>query len=375
MTEPPDKYRTLKIPLERLQYKDNDYTAISNAVFRTHKLTIQVYQFLRAYILYQHSHNIGIIQIDDDVLHMVHKALVKPSCGPKPKGNNNQMFTSFTNFYDIEFKHFVNQNNKDKIDGFNLSVIISYNCIDMLKNIENNIKMNFFTYLKQFVNESLKSSINRSLEKYSGEERTEKRKQFNKELYAIKQDLINNTLLSPERHHGWINKYRNKILPIEYTHSYQHDINLYPQKYMKYMIVMNEFLEKKNLKCFQFFPLRTDIVPKFVQIDTKALIELLVTEEKQKYLSKLTFYQKDLWDTCFNTKHKIFKMKGYTFDHCITTDGLSASIRFLNTKYAEKQITKKENIAKARAATRVLNKDLTQDEIDQNKKDKKAKLC
>jgi len=42
------------------------------------------------------------------------------------------------------------------IDGLNLSHILSYIATDMVTNIENNIKLNFVSYVKRFTNSSFK---------------------------------------------------------------------------------------------------------------------------------------------------------------------------------------------------------------------------
>ena len=108
------------------------------------------------------------------------------------------------------------------------------------------------------------------------------------------------------------------------------------------MIEMNKLLEDKKLKCFQFFPLRVDIIPKFIQIDTKSLVQIFVKAEKKKYLDKLNDYKNELWSTYFKTSHKIFGQKRYIFDNCVGTDGFSVSIRFINNKYVESENNKKE---------------------------------
>lgn len=43
---------------------------------------------------------------------------------------------------------------ENKLDGINLSQILIYTATDMLTNIENNIKLHFFKYVKRFVNSS-----------------------------------------------------------------------------------------------------------------------------------------------------------------------------------------------------------------------------
>ena len=46
--KPPDKYKTLKISFKQLIKQNIDYSNLIDAVIRTNKLTILVYQFMRA---------------------------------------------------------------------------------------------------------------------------------------------------------------------------------------------------------------------------------------------------------------------------------------------------------------------------------------
>jgi len=104
---------------------------------------------------------------------------------------------------------------------------------DMVTNIENNIKQNFFTYVKRFVNASFKKQHNDILDKCQKGEKTKKREELYKDLYDIKEDLFNGTLNSKNIYHEWINENRENVLPSEYTHSYEFDIENNPQKYLK----------------------------------------------------------------------------------------------------------------------------------------------
>ena len=48
------------------------------------------------------------------------------------------------------------------------------------------------------------------------------------------------------------------------------------------MIYMCLEIEKLETKSFQFFPLRTDIIVKFIPIDTKSIVEIFVKSDKNK---------------------------------------------------------------------------------------------
>lgn len=107
--------------------------------------------------------------------------------------------------------------------------------IDILTNIENNIKLNFPKYVKIFVNSCFKKQNKELLEKKCEKgTKTKLRKKLNKDLYEIKEDLLNSTLGKPNnKYHEWINKHKIHIFPAKYKNSYEFDIQNNPQNYIK----------------------------------------------------------------------------------------------------------------------------------------------
>ena len=202
------------------------------------------------------------------------------------------MLEEFEKFYQ---EHYKNLNYENKINGSYLSQILNSMAVDMLTNIENNIKLHFFKYLNRFVNSSFKKQNNDLVEKAEKGKKTEIRKQLNKEIQEIKQDLLNNTLNSNSKYHNWINTHRNNIFYKDFVNSYEFDVENNPQKYLKSMIYMCLEIEKTETKSFQFFPLRTDIIVKFIPIDTKSIVEIFVKKDKGKILSNIEKYKKKLW--------------------------------------------------------------------------------
>lgn len=77
-------------------------------------------------------------------------------------------------------------------------------------------------------------------------------------------------------------------------------------------------IEKESTKAFQFFPLRTDIIMKYIPIDTKSLIELFVENDKNDYLTDIEHTKHDLWSKYFKLNNKVFKQKDYVFDYRIS---------------------------------------------------------
>jgi len=166
----------------------------------------------------------------------------------------------------------------------NLSQILGYNATSILTAIENNIKCHFFDYIRRFINSYFTHIYQEEI----------KNKEFKKQLFTdlkkLKNDIIYHTTTCDSKFHEWLKNNRNNIVPKEFhKNGYYYDIQVSPQKYFKHMIWMNIELEKIEGKMYQFMPLRTDLIPKFIPLDTKCLIEILVDKDKNKYLKDIEF--------------------------------------------------------------------------------------
>ena len=89
--------------------------------------------------------------------------------------------------------------------------------------------------------------------------------------------------------------------------------------------------------------MRTDIIPKFVKLDTTTLVHLLMTKNqgnKSEYLTEgnLKKYENKKWKFFFRTERQCFKKPKYTFHHMIETDGVSCSILMLRNDLIGKKI-------------------------------------
>jgi hypothetical protein len=365
--KPPDKLRTVKcsfisilkkqktnFSLVDIKKLETDNIIIEKKIFsaicRTQQIITHTYQFLRLWILRKYKNNQEIPIITQDTIKMAFKTLIKDSCGPKPQGNNLILLEEFTKFYNKKYSKLLT--NKDKIDGSCLSQILSYSAVDMITNIENNIRINFISYVKRFVNSSFRKINNEILELAPYGTKVDKRKELNKDLFEIKEDLLNSTLLSNIKYHNWINLHRNNIFPSEYTHSYDFDVKNNPHKYIKNMIYMCLELERLEVKSFQFFPLRTNISPKYCPIDTKSIIEILVDKEalvklkknnQQELKDDIEGNKHSLWSHYFDLDNPVFYQKNYSFDYRISTDCLGVSIQLINNDLIEKANDQKHN--------------------------------
>jgi hypothetical protein len=135
------------------------------------------------------------------------------------------------------------------------------------------------------------------------------------------------------------------ILPSEIKKSIHYDIKVRPFEYLKGMLYMNSILEKQENKLFQPLPLRNNIIPKHILIDTASLINLFCPEKDSKgnkikkgeLLSNVKDNQSEVWSNFINLKDKIFKNKYYQFHNQIQTDGISCCLLFIRKDLKDKK--------------------------------------
>jgi hypothetical protein len=99
--KPPDKITTIKCPLKLILKDENYKSIIFDACYRTNQIVIHTYQFLILWILNKYNNNEQIQIIDENLIKMCFKSLIKESSGPKPKGNNFKLLEEFKKFYAV----------------------------------------------------------------------------------------------------------------------------------------------------------------------------------------------------------------------------------------------------------------------------------
>ena len=328
------KYKCIKVPLNKIIKNDQSILNIINdAVYRANKITCKAYLLLRLWVLDKYHNNIDIPEIDTDIITKCIKSFLYASSGSK--SNNINLINEFIL---LRQSYFGDKKNEYE-NGEHLNAILDYYKITMITCIENNIKMHYFSYIKKYVYSYFKKLNEEKLKNKNF------RSEFYKELKKVYEDILFDQYNSPKSYHKWINEIKPKIRPMQFNTSLHYDITIKPTRYLKYMIFMCLELEKIEAKSFQFMPLQTNLTPKHVQIDTKAIIELLVDTkihinlfEKCKNIKAFTKteLQKNIrmnkpyiWDEFFNITQK---KKNYSFDHTIITDGYAASLRFIYNK-------------------------------------------
>jgi hypothetical protein len=255
-----------------------------------------------------------------------------------------------------------------------MSYILAYEAIDMTTNIHVNIQEHFIQHLNKFVNiifnlKQRQEAITRS--DLSREEKRQRRLDLNREFREVKNDLttFNQELTADEQYHEWIKRQRRLIYGDKtgFDHdSIYYDLKSNTRDYIKPMIYIGKELEtiynrianaikegdQKNVKpkiqqirLFNVLPLRTNIIPKSICLDTPAIIQNLIGESTAELLKT---YKRDnryheIWSKFFNLDKRVFK-KGrdkYGFNYMIKTDAVSVSVLFIRLDENGKPMTKR----------------------------------
>jgi len=172
----------------------------------------------------------------------------------------------------------------------------------------------------------------------------------------------------------WKTTHLHNIFPANISKSVYYDVKVRPFEYLKGMLYMNEVLEKQpppqekpqtqkqeqkqekdqsktkkqkkqtqQNKLFQPLPLRTNIVPKHILLDTASLVSLFCPSNKTDGIKKgelhknLKENQHDIWNAFLNLNHKIFRNNSYQFHHQIQTDGISCCLLFIRKEFKDKK--------------------------------------
>lgn len=417
--------KTIKVKLKNFFKSTIDYSFLFDSVKRANEIIFTCSHFIRSYLLNEYMNNNNLPQLNEPFIRMCFKVMCKKTKGPKNK--NQLLFNKLEDYYLNSFyknikqannkpnknkfiddfiknnfskndkikeikkniincekcdnnkikecqKNLINYLNKYKFDSSNLSYILNEAAKEMVICNKNNIQMNFFKYICQFVNQSFKEDLNNKLNKCVNG-KTKLRKQLKREYVKIKNDLIYDKLESDKKYHKWIKQFKDKILPSNYKKSYETDIKHYPYKYLKYMIFMNRYLENNELKMFQSICLRTELYDKFITINTNALIDILpFLENKNKYNNCIRTSKPFIWKSFFNL-HKAQKLatNKYSFNYQMQTDGLSICLNFIEKNKMDKKNKEKDNKAIARKNSKEIYKGKTFEEIVKIKENNKEK--
>ncbi len=321
-TKPP--YRTVKTSLKSilLDY-DNLQPEINKLVLKCNDIVIQTYQFIRLFILNKYSKNEALPKIDKEFVSYALKIQGTRDARGK-KATNATLLKELDDFYTKEFEVITKA---EKFDLKNLSFVFPYIVMHIVTNYETNIKEHYLKHLIRFINKTTTDD-------------KDKRKEI-KNAVIDREEKIN----VPDEFKDWYTIHKDHIIPT-ITKSIPYDVKASPQKFIKCLIYMNSVLEASNIKLFQPLPLRNNIVPKYLNLDTACLINLFANKGKKgKLMEDVKDSKNIIWNQLFRMSKKIFRdTKDYKFNYQIQTDGIGCSLSFVRKDLFERKYGTKVDI-------------------------------
>ena len=317
-------YKTLKIPLKTiLLNRDTIQPLINNLVFEINDLVIHTYQFIRLYILYCYTTNNPLPELSDIFISYCIKTLgTRDNRGKKCK--DIELLEILEEFYKTEYQPLLNHK---KTNLKNTTFLLPYLATQIHTSLSNNIQEHFIQHFLRFINKTTNDIT--------------EDKQL---LFQFKKNLMELTDTN-ELFNLWKDIHLQNIIPENVKKSVYYDVKVRPFEYLKGMLYMNDVLEKQENKLFQPLPLRNNIIPKHVILDTACVINLFCPEKdkdgnkikKGELLSNVKDNQNEVWNNLLNLNHRIFKNKHYQFHNQIQTDGISCCLLFIRKDLKDKK--------------------------------------
>ena len=316
-------YKTFKIPLKTILLNRDIQPIINNLVFEMNNLVIHTYQFIRLYILNCYTNNLLLPTIDETfILYCIKTLGLRDNRGKK--GKDTELLEVLDTFYKTEYQPLLNH---EKTILKNTTNMTPYLATQIHTSLHNNFQEHFIQHFLRFINKTTNKITEDKATLF----------QFKKQLLELNE--------TDEIFSNWKLTHLSNILPSEIKKSIHYDIKVRPFEYLKGMLYMNSVLEKQESKLFQPLPLRNNIIPKHIIIDTASLINLFCPEKdkdgnkvkKGELLSNVKDNQNEIWSNFLDVKNKIFKNKHYKFHNQIQTDGISCCLLFIRKDLKDKK--------------------------------------
>jgi hypothetical protein len=352
--KPPEFFKSVKTSLKNiLKHPDINSSKINEAVIKANKIVIHTLQFLKLYLLHHYENNNNSLpKISKELINSTMKILCNEKAqGRPPKQEIKELKEKLTAFYKEHYQPFT-QN--DPLDYTHLNTVLDYLKEDILTMYENNIQLHYVEYVERYVNVMWKKKFITEKIRKLGKTKTERENRIRNlcsELRKIKNDLLSvdkKEYTSKCYYHKWITEQRNHVLPNKKKFekdSIYYDLKCNPMDYLPSMIYMMKQVEneKENNSISNVFPMRSEITPKYIRLDTTTLVHLLLRKEqgnKSDYTTegKLKKNEDKIWKFFFRIERKLFTKNDYSFHHMISTDGIGVSILLLRKDLVGKKL-------------------------------------
>lgn len=312
-------YTTIKTTLKSVLHNHKEFQPIiTNLVFEMNDLMIHSYQFIRLYVLKCYNNNQPLPEINEKfILYCIKVLGEKTNSGRKEK--DTSMLDTIQAFYDNEYQPLLNH---EKTSLKHKSNMLPYLATQLHTSLSNNTQEHFIQHFLRFIN---KTTTNITEDKAI--------------LFKFKKQLLECNEETDGIFDDWKRTHLPNILPENIKKSVHYDVKVKTFDYLKGMLYMNAVLEKEEHKLFQPLPLRNNIIPKHIILDTACIVNLFSLEGKTKteLFKAIKENQYDIWNNLLNLQHKTFKNKFYQFHYQLQTDGISCSLLFIRKDLKDKK--------------------------------------
>ena len=312
-------YTTIKTTLKSVLHNHKEVQpVITNLVFEMNDLMIHSYQFIRLYILQCYNNNQPLPEINEKfILYCIKVLGEKTNTGRKEK--DTSMLDTLQEFYDKEYQPLLNH---EKTPLKNKSNMLPYLATQLHTSLSNNTQEHFIQHFLRFINKTTNDIT-----------------EDKAVLFKFKKQLLECNKETDTIFDDWKHTHLPNILPENIKKSVHYDVKVSPFDYLKGMLYMNAVLEKEDHKLFQPLPLRNNIIPKHIILDTACIVNLYSLEGKTKteLFKAIKENQYDVWNNLLNLQHKTFKSKHYQFHYQLQTDGISCSLLFIRKDLKDKK--------------------------------------
>ena len=312
-------YTTIKTTLNSVLHNHKEVQPIiTNLVFEMNDLMIHSYQFIRLYVLKCYNDNQPLPEINEKfILYCIKTLGIRDKRGIQSK--DTDLLETLQEFYDKEYQPLLNH---EKTSLKNKPHLLPYLATQLHTSLSNNTQEHFIQHFLRFIN---KTTSNITEDKAV--------------IFKFKKLVLECSDETDTMFDEWKNTHLPNILPTNIKKSVHYDMKVKPFDYLKGMLYMNAVLEKEEHKLFQPLPLRNNIIPKHIILDTACIISLFCPENAKKgeLLKKVKENQYDIWNNLLNLQHKTFKSKFYQFHYQLQTDGISCSLLFIRKDLKDKK--------------------------------------
>ena len=364
-----DPMKSVKLKLSGILHAEKDYSKLFSCIRLVNEIVHVGQLFMRSFIIDQINNKKKVI-INKEFIGVVFKTIIDGTNEEKLKGRplnetQNKIFSKLK----LYWEKFSKKLSITNIQANNISYILSQESNKIYVSIINNLKYHYEDHLKRYTYKYFQKKYDTFTKDYNNIELY--KKNFNKIIDCIMDKSIKNNLFCED-----INEIR-KILPEKFNiETFEKDINMDTFEYVKSSYFMNKFIEEEGGSAYQFFPIRKNSYQKFVVINTPALIDIFVEDNKSKALKNagVVEFQKSIWNDCFKLKENdkdIIRYKGYSFNYEIQTDGYTIVLNMINDENISKKEEKKTIMRKGREESNKMKSELSKKKYEEYKNKKK----